>query len=230
MRNTLLKQKLVMYGIGAAAAAGATSEAGAALVYSGPISVTGGTIYFDLQNTVAPSTTINAADDFVLRQVTTSGNSSLMESFIYDVGSASAGISYATRKEGSVYVEYTLKLTAGQTIGAGNFAASPYFNTFGTTSLPSGGQGNGAGDWFNGNRGFIGLRLQVSVGNYLYGWADVQTNNFDNSAPGSFTLLGYAFNNVLNQAIAAGQVPEPSSLALLCAGAVGVAAFRRKKK
>ncbi|MDQ2868133.1 MAG: hypothetical protein M3R59_06970 [Verrucomicrobiota bacterium] len=175
MRIPTLPQKLVLYGISAAAAAGATTEAGAAIVYSGPISLTGGKIYFDLQNTIAPSTTSNAADDFVLRQQTTTDGfgHTLMESFIYEVNSASAGISYATRKEGSAYVAYALKLTSGQTIGSGMFNNTPDFNSFGTTSSSSGGQGNGAGDWFTNGVGFVGLRLQVSPGNYYYGWAEV---------------------------------------------------------
>ena len=110
---------------------------------------------------------------------------------------------------------------AGTTIGgSGNFAGGPYFED----SYAAGG-GN---HWSIGDRGFVGLKLQIGTSTF-YGWADVTTNNFDGTGAGAFTLHSYAFEDS-GAPILAGAVPEPGSVALLIAGAAGIAALRRRKK
>lgn len=46
----------------------------------------------------------------------------------------------------------------------------------------------------------------------------------------TFTLYSFAYEDVAGQGIAAGAVPEPSTLALLLAGAAGVGAMMRRRK
>jgi hypothetical protein len=93
------------------------------------------------------------------------------------------------------------------------------------------------GQWHVGDRGFLGLQITVN-GQIDYGWADISLNN-GGSPParpgdpqdptGQFTIYGYAYDDS-GLPIGAGAIPEPSSLALLVAGAAGVLALRRRQK
>jgi hypothetical protein len=209
-------------------------RADGAIIYSGPLNLTGGQIFFDLQNTVPASSVQNAAHDFELLQETTTDafNNTMNDSVIFDIGSVSVGIAANVIADGSPgnLVAYVAHFTAGQAIGSGaQFDSAPYFNSFGVTASPNGPQGNGAGAWFNGTRGFVGLQLNIS-GQIYYGWLDVMTNNFTNGAPGAFTIFGYAYNNTPNTPIAAGVIPEPSSLMLCAAGAIALALLRKRKR
>lgn len=70
--------------------------------------------------------------------------------------------------------------------------------------------------------GFIGVRFS---GN-RYGWVRVR---MDSGAPlNNFTILDYAFGDAGDQ-LTAGAVPEPTSLAALALGSVGLAAFRGRR-
>lgn len=53
--------------------------------------------------------------------------------------------------------------------------------------------------------GFIGLSLQISGGLH-YGWASISRNGSE------YTLLDFAYNSTADSQIAAGAVPEPSTL------------------
>jgi hypothetical protein len=213
-----LAQKLVLYGLGAGAASLAShSEAG--IVYSGPVEFTADVIHFDLENAVGPSTTSMPGDDFVLQSKSKNrGGTHKYSAKIYnDAGSNAANPSVAFTP--GAPDNYALRLSAGNTIGSGQtfITGDVYLND------------NGSGQWPSGSRGFLGLRLTLNANNY-YGWADVTLNNVDESAPGEFTLHSYAFDTVAGQAITAGQVPEPGTIALLVTGAAGIAALRRRKK
>jgi len=83
-------------------------------------------------------------------------------------------------------------------------------------------------DWAPNTRGYLGLRVQLN-GNTLYGWADV---TFTKTGADAYmnTLHSYAYEDVANQAIMAGAIPEPSSAALLVAGAAGASALRRRRR
>lgn len=84
-----------------------------------------------------------------------------------------------------------------------------------------------------GETGLLGLRIQIAGATH-YGWARVRV---DALSPGTepnitagLTLVDFAFEDVANTPIAAGAVPEPSSLALLALGAVGLTTVRNRKK
>ncbi len=84
---------------------------------------------------------------------------------------------------------------------------------------------NSSGNWLGGDRGYIGVRFQLD-GNDHFGWFDIgiEENNF------TTTIFGYAWEDQPGVSIAAGAIPEPGSLQLLALGALGLLAWRQKKK
>jgi hypothetical protein len=82
-------------------------------------------------------------------------------------------------------------------------------------------------DFYNfvGTDKFVGLKWDIGGGNVRFGWARIDVTAANN---GTATLFSYAYESTPNTAIAAGAVPEPSSLALLAAGGGAVALKRRR--
>jgi hypothetical protein len=92
------------------------------------------------------------------------------------------------------------------------------------------------------NTGFVGVRFVTagntrsgSGGGFDYGWLRLSFQTFD-GVPDEITLIDYAYNDVANASIQAGQetsaTPEPASAAmmLLATGAAGLLAMRRRRK
>ncbi len=74
---------------------------------------------------------------------------------------------------------------------------------------------------------FVGLRFSAADGDH-FGWARVRLNSSDTLRTAQ--LVDYAYDTRPNAQILAGAVPEPSSVALLAVGVVGVWLFARKKR
>jgi PEP-CTERM motif len=70
--------------------------------------------------------------------------------------------------------------------------------------------------------GFVGVKFNTNQ----YGWVRV---NMDGVPLNSFTVVDYAYAGP-GEPIRAGQVPEPSSLAMLALGAIGIAQWRGARK
>jgi hypothetical protein len=213
-----LGQKLVLYGIGASAASVA-NPASADIVWSGPVEFTGNTIFYDMENVAPPSATADPANhDFELSLFLGKAKS-------FDGPSSETGDTEGETR-GPNNLIYAFRLTAGDTIGSGgNFYASAYLQN----QYPGSPPGLNLGDWNPGNRGFLGLSLTVGSDTF-FGWADVTLNNLGGPNNDGFTLHSYAYENVAGTSIEAGAIPEPSTIALLVTGALGVLALKRRQK
>ncbi len=78
--------------------------------------------------------------------------------------------------------------------------------------------------WVPGVDAYIGIAFTIGT-DVHYGWVETAVGT-----DYSLTVKGWAYNDVADAGINAGVVPEPSSLALLAAGAAGVVAFAARKR
>jgi hypothetical protein len=88
-----------------------------------------------------------------------------------------------------------------------------------------------SGNWpTDGNPAYLGFEFNSSGQDYT-GWARIIANPGNFIFPESATLVDYAYNTTAGDSITAGagEVPEPSSLALFALGAAGIAALRRRR-
>lgn len=107
---------------------------------------------------------------------------------------------------------YMYKFNAGDTISAAKSWSNSAFG----------------GYWLAGDTGYIGLRIDLSGGNYNYGWAAIAPA----VDPNSFTITGFAFEKTVNAPIEAGAIPEPSTVALagVAALVLGGSAYMRSRR
>jgi hypothetical protein len=83
------------------------------------------------------------------------------------------------------------------------------------------------GYWQPNMTAFLGVEFQIE-GNVHYGWIRLSTLNVPGVNGG--TIHDWAYNSMPGQPILAGQVPEPSTWALLVGGSFAFFALRRRKR
>jgi hypothetical protein len=114
-------------------------------------------------------------------------------------------------------------LSAGTLIGPG----SGTYSSTGIDTLTGIESGNPAGHFqVSDGPGYLGIQFPIG-GQTHYGYVGYEGTGAQNSANGRVYSLGY--ETTPNTAIAAGAVPEPSTIAMLAAGASGMALYRRRR-
>ena len=115
---------------------------------------------------------------------------------------------------------------SGSVFGRQNDLVNRFYNY--STGAPTGAF---TGQWTSGGTGYIGFKFVAANGQTDYGWMRISIDptlflNQQNSA----VVIDWAYNNT-GAPIMAGQIPEPSSLALafLGSGAVGLALWRQQR-
>jgi len=205
---------------GSVAAVGGAGTAGAAIMHYDPADLTidpGQTIYFDIDDSAGgtlASLTYFADADFALSFALDGDSKALPER-------PTAGQAGAAKKvsNGVAGYDYTYRLSAGDTI-----SSKLYF--YGRQYL----EYDNKGYWQGGGTGFLGCKWRsfskVKGDETFYSWAQISYDDASNQ----ITLLDFATESEPDTAIAAGAVPEPSSLLLAAMGASGIAALRRRRQ
>ena len=246
----------------AAGAAMATPAIGnAAIVYSGPQLVQAVTSRSDGTGQAGIDIDNDLVNDFTLLLVRdtlfTSGASSAHSFFRWDTDRRSAMINKRSGASGGILRSPTdngIKLSSGSIIsnGQGSFVddallyrqfISRFFRAFSSVTdsnvVIRRSDSSTTGSFVDSQTGFVGVSFKKN-GNTHYGWIKihvtndlaVDSNNTIIRGDSDITALGWAYQDIPNRPILAGDtIPEPSSggLALLAAGAAGIAQLRRKR-
>lgn len=115
---------------------------------------------------------------------------------------------------------YASKLAFGANIAGGHFG--PATKSYGTLAF---GNGYAHSQWKTAGQGYIGFEFTDANGLEL-GWASITADG--TAAENTFTLNSYAYTTD-GEALTAGEVPEPGSLALLAVGGAGLLAWRQRR-
>lgn len=228
-----MKRKRLLTGLaGAAALAGASQTYGTVVVLTPPANIPGNDptantdptptrVFIDLDG--------NSTNDLEIayRSFNTMGYY-IQQSFVLSF----TGQTAAYGPVGTQDQYYAYQLAGGDAIpGSNPFGQNmgmPPFLTHVATNV----NGNNYGFWALGDRGFIGFSFRDANNQLDYGYIELETDAFMSAGdPGGIQFFSLAYETS-GGPIAAGAVPEPSTLAALAFGGVGLAAaaFRRRQK
>jgi hypothetical protein len=204
--STRVDGRLVAYAALAGAALAAPAAAEATVVYSGIV------------NYSVPSTFDGIYINFVTGATGTS--SAAVPGANYNPYNGGTGLQFFWN--GGVNGGLSLDATTYATLAFGTpiSSANTYLNVTSTTATAS---------WRAGSNLYLGVRLVNSVTSATnFGWVHLNTTGTTGFPA---TIVEYAYENS-GASITAGQVPEPTTFALLgvmAAGAIGVRAWRKRK-
>jgi len=218
---------------GAAALAGVTQAYGAVVVRPIPANIAGK----DPTTTTSSTTTQrnidvdgNGTTDIRVgyRSFTVSGYV-IQQSFVQSL----TGKTLAYGPVGSNSQYYAYRLAAGDIIpGSFPLGQNATFLTHVATNIDGSDYGlTGPNAWYLGNRGFVGFNFTNASGQLVNGYVEMQTNAWAGAGTIGVQFFSLGYESTPGQSIAAGAVPEPSTLAALAFGGAGLAAmaYRRRK-
>jgi hypothetical protein len=210
----------------AAVAVGPAEHAEATIVYSGaqnvPLSDGSPGIYINLVTKTATASP-GSSPGWDINPYVNGGSSGTFFGMYLPPGSTPLLVKSSAAGAGGADVA---KLAAGATIGpSSTLIGQPAQFAFMNNAT--------AGDWVGAGSGYMGIEFTesgVNGGNPVFGWMQISKTvdgEPPRGGPTGITFVDWAYDDT-GAAIAAGAttVPEPSSLALLAAGAVGLLARR----
>lgn len=191
------------YTLAAGAAVGmATTTADAQIVYSG---------VQDLAISQFGSQDLNLDGDGY--------NDILLKNYVFGGNYQGATVNFAPGK----VVGFTTGLSYASALAEGDLIDSTA--TAGGPFAVSLAYANNADSEFDNSSGaFIGLEFPINATSH-FGWVRVSIDN----AAGTFVINDWAYNATPGEGLLAGQVPEPTTLGLLAAGAAGLVSLRRRQ-
>lgn len=206
-----------------AAVAGQAEHAQAGIIYSGvqDVTLTNGSpgIYINMVTNTSSGTPAGAPG-WEINPYVNGGSTGSYFGMYLPLGATQLVKSSTTPGGGDVG-----NLSAGTVIGPGStWIGQP--SQFGFMN------NNTAGAWVQPTDGYMGIEFKdpsVNGGNLVYGWMQISKTSTGEPArggPTGITFVDWAYDNS-GSAIAAGDtgaspVPEPASLALMAAGAIGI--------
>ena len=219
---------------GAAALAGVTQAYGSVVVRPVPANIAGK----DPATTTSSATTTrlidvdgNGTNDLQIRYRSfhTSTGAVIQQSFVFSI----TGKTLAYGPVGAYNQYYAYRLNAGDTIpGTFPVGQSATYLTHVATNINGSDYGlTGPNAWYLGNRGFVGFTFLNAASQLVNGYIEMQTNGWTGAGTIGVQFFSLAYESTPGQSIIAGAVPEPSTLAALAFGGVGLAAmaYRRRK-
>jgi hypothetical protein len=213
-KNTSFERKLAGYALAAGAALAGSSQADAGVVYSGPLNVNlPGIDAITPDNVFVADFNNDTQADFFIVNFLSPGSPDVYAGLT----AASVGI-VATEIGGT---PFATALAAGDLIN-GSLTSDTSKAKLTLDTLPP--SGMTPFPWAPGTDAYIGLSFEI--GSELHNaWVEIKVED-----DLSIDVLGWAYQDIAGVGIQAGVVPEPSSLSLLAAGAVGLAAFTARKR